>query len=293
VLRGQVVVVATCLLCRMAGLAYHDSLSVKRGLTYADYCEHYPCISKHGILLAEPATAISDWILTAELVILGLLLLRYEQKGQAATITSLAFILLGLSFGLGGVSHGFGWYFRCDSASPNQNCTDYSWVWVAAMASQAPATALFVVGVCHLVYGEQGLLQSFTWVFAVAVMLFYCFCLHYGVNCAQDWAAFFLSFSFCLLFVGPLSLTVLAYLCKPVCAKSRPPGLGVAIVGWVMCLGSAAYDAVGPNFSRWIDSSFIFHVVFMVGVAITTAGFMQWLPTLDDAGNQARAVAME
>eukprot|EP00971_Amphidinium_carterae_P216013 4287802-Amphidinium_carterae.1 len=97
---------------------------------------------------------------------------------------------------------------------------------------QAPATALFVVGVCHLVYGEQGLLQSFTWVFAVAVMLFYCFCLHYGVNCAQDWAAFFLSFSFCLLFVGPLSLTVLAYLCKPVCAKSRPPGLGVAIVGW-------------------------------------------------------------
>mmetsp|Transcript_66185 Transcript_66185/g.123555 ORF Transcript_66185/g.123555 Transcript_66185/m.123555 type:complete len:278 (+) Transcript_66185:65-898(+) len=272
----------------MAGLAYHDARSVQKGLTFNSYCDVYKCIEVSGVELAEPATSITDWILNIELVILGVLVLQYKQKGQASFVTGLAFIFLGISFGLGGFSHGFGSYLRCDKDSPDDTCKDYTWVWVGAIATQAPATVLFLVGACYLVFGENGGVPKVMAICGSAIVLIFYLCVYYGAICAQEWTAFFLSFRFVLLLVGPFSLATLVILCLPACIqKTQPAGMALAIGGWLICLASAVYQAVGPKPSEWFDHNAVFHVMFMVGIAISAAGFLQWLPTMEDVGSSS------
>lgn len=257
----------------MAGLDWNTN---EKNLTAATWCDHYPCLEIGGVTIAEPTTAITDWILFVELWVVSLLLLRpsiARLGGVSANLWGSGWLMLGVSFLLGGASHGFAIPLKCEGRDV---CINSSWVWVACLLTQTLGFSLGLIGTSFLVLTSkcwQYVLTAYSVISTAAYVLLVLF----GALVVSDWGKFALSFKAVLIFAVPSVVIIFVLFSIAVCCSgAAQPGSCAALVGWIVSIVGMGWQATGIGVNKWFNHNDIFHVILMVGSAITGFGLNQW-----------------
>jgi len=258
--------------------------------TLATYCDHYACANIAGYDVAEPTTLLTDLALFLELTLLAMAFIR---KGccsagtyGAAKILSFSFLLLGVSFLFGGLEHGLALQMKC---AGRDKCLESSWLWIVSLLAQAPALSSAVVALATLVFKrEHACWLRTAWAYCVGNTVLYTTLVVLGL---VRGIAFVLGFVNVIIFVVPSAVAILVLLSLPVCCcaygrlasgessvptsprlRPMPPGSLTALLGWVVCILSLAWQATGIGIHEHFNHNDIFHVVFMLGVAVFAIG---------------------
>ena len=218
-------------------------------------------------------TALTDLVLAAILLALACYLNRSGCRSARPSKTlGASFVLLSISFLFGGLEHGLALDLRCGE---RQMCMANSWLGIVSLLTQAPALSSAVVASAQLVLRskhKRWLLAA--WCYCVFNTVFYTVAVAMGIFYQVE---FLLGFVMVIVFVVPSALAILVLLSLPVCCcaygrRPRPDGSATALIGWIVCIVSLAWQATGIGLHAHFNHNDIFHVVFMVGVIVFGVG---------------------
>ena len=242
-------------------------------LTQETYCNTYPCAMLFSVLIAEPVTTLTDLALSAELLAIAIWLWTRHR----VPMWPVAFFMLSICFALAAIAHGLGVLLLCEDRA---RCRAHSEVWVATLLLQVAALALFATCASGMGCAVDSTRGCTAWrarqrwavrAYATFVVTSYSTVVILAAAGRVPSPAFVLSFSFALP-----SMVVsggIVFLCFGYSfLVTGSPGTGRSFLGWLLCSLSLVWQAFGvdlhPNFNR----SDAFHVMYMVGIAVTAAG---------------------